>query len=105
MFTPSVLKTESGYEMWYSGWRNFADQHMGYATSPDGVVWTKSLENPVLEAPGGWTLQIVSPSVMVRDDQYRMWFQGWLGFVGEASKGHLRSICCFSKTIQTLSGI
>jgi hypothetical protein len=38
MFTPSVLRTETGYEMWYSGWEYGSDQHIGYATSGGDVA-------------------------------------------------------------------
>ncbi|HEV7924495.1 MAG TPA: glycosyl hydrolase family 65 protein, partial [Verrucomicrobiae bacterium] len=44
---PVVLKREDGYHMWYTGQ---AQDHsrIGYATSPDGVVWKRMSVKPVL---------------------------------------------------------
>jgi hypothetical protein len=41
----------AGFHMWYG-----ANGQIGYATSTDGVSWTKSISNPVLSlgAPGEW---------------------------------------------------
>lgn len=47
---PSVLRTENGYVMYYTGSRTLADRMIGMATSPDGIIWTKyndpSTNNP-----------------------------------------------------------
>ena len=88
MFTPSVLKTDSGYEMWYSGWRSGGDgQHLGHATSPDGINWTKHAQNPIFREPGTWNGGHVFPSVILDGEQYRMWYQGWTG-PGTAAIGY-----------------
>ncbi len=45
---PSVIVDGSNYKMWYGGYdgTNF---RIGYATSPDGINWTKADDvNPVL---------------------------------------------------------
>lgn len=76
--SPYVLGTEGGYEMWYSGWTVGGGQHIGYASSPDGIEWTRNEDNPVLQSPG-WTNGLIYPSVLRGDDTYRMWFQGWQG--------------------------
>ena len=48
----SVLLSESTYHMWYTGLDSDTyTGHLGYATSTDGVTWTKHTDNPVLE-PG-----------------------------------------------------
>ena len=41
---PEVIRTRSGYKMWYSGTDGpsmLANLRLGYATSPDGLAWTK----------------------------------------------------------------
>jgi predicted GH43/DUF377 family glycosyl hydrolase len=44
------VKIEGGlYKMWYSGTDNIGED-IGYATSPDGVNWTKYAGNPVFSA-------------------------------------------------------
>jgi hypothetical protein len=50
--TPSVTKTPDGvYHLYYSGCKSPCDTGLysiGHATSPDGVVWTKDINNPVI---------------------------------------------------------
>ncbi len=40
------------YKMWYEGYATGGPTQLGYATSPDGLVWTKAAANPVLSAGG-----------------------------------------------------
>lgn len=43
---PNVIYEDGIWKMWYRyGWDN---PEIGYATSPDGITWTKSAENPLL---------------------------------------------------------
>ena len=35
------MKSENIYEMWYVGGNPQGDLGIGYATSPDGIHWTK----------------------------------------------------------------
>ena len=71
----TVLFHENIYKMWYEG-----DGGIGYATSPDGINWTKdSLNSPVLEpGPAGtWDeMEINNASVLVKDNIYHMWYSG-----------------------------
>ena len=44
----SVLKKASGYEMYYTGSDvNFTEHSIGFASSFDGILWTKYASNPV----------------------------------------------------------
>ena len=38
------------YRMWYSGGEQYEPNAIGYATSPDGLEWTKHTKNPVFTA-------------------------------------------------------
>jgi len=67
--------------MWY--WGGDFGVHkfqIGYASSPDGIHWTKdALHNPVLKLgpEGAWDDKVVStPSVLFRDSSYHMWYSG-----------------------------
>ena len=55
---PHVLWDESTklFRMWYSGGEQFEPDAIGYATSPDGLQWTKSEANPIFTPgpPGAW---------------------------------------------------
>ncbi len=76
--SPSVIKTKCGYEMWYAG-ENFStgQQNLGYATSSDGIHWTKYAQNPVL-LTDTWNIQLVFPSVILDANKYRMWYGGFI---------------------------
>ncbi|MEK9179191.1 MAG: alpha/beta fold hydrolase, partial [Patescibacteria group bacterium] len=63
---PFVLKDGSVYKMWYSG-HDTSAWRVGYATSPDGISWTKYAQNPVLQYAD-------SPDVQKTDSGYDMYF-------------------------------
>ncbi len=77
---PHVIKDGDTYAMWYGG--NDADgygQQVGFATSPDGITWSKSGLNPVLERGDitAWDANTASfPSVIKEDNRYEMWYTG-----------------------------
>jgi hypothetical protein len=67
---PRVIKNGTTYEMWYR-----SDRKTGYATSPDGIVWTKYTANPVLsESWDGGGAGV--PTLILDEDTYRMWVSG-----------------------------
>ena len=78
-FDPFVLRENGQYKMWYVGIETTALlSRIGYATSQDGINWTKHQSNPVLE-PGtaSWESAAVShPSVMPYSNGYKMWYSG-----------------------------
>jgi hypothetical protein len=64
---PSVLLEGGVYKMWYDGQRNGA-RHVGYATSTDGVTFTKHPSNPVVLNAGAVDVKKVgSVYVMVAE--------------------------------------
>ena len=89
----SVIKDDDYYRMWYVGMDPGNIQKVGYATSPDGINWTKYMDNPVLNAGGGgaWDGDGVHfPRVLKVGSQYHMWYTGangtwpWLYCIGHA---------------------
>jgi len=65
--------------MWYTGKDALDMRRIGYATSDDGVVWTKYPANPVLDIGnnGAWDYRGVrSTSVLFDGIQYKMWYNG-----------------------------
>ena len=80
---PSVLFDGSTYHMWYQGFDGIKRQ-IGYATSPDGVTWTKSGSNPVLNLgpSGSWdSSELRQPFVILDGELYRMWYTGSNGSI------------------------
>jgi len=77
-YEPAVIFDGTTYHMWYSG-HNGLNARIGYATSPDGITWTKNPANPVLGLglPGSWDDAYVnSPSVFYDGATYHMWYSG-----------------------------
>lgn len=75
--SPAVLYDNGVYKMWYTGvpydWRI----RIGYATSPDGINWTKYPNNPVLNigSPGSWDdFWVAVPAVIKRGNRFEMWY-------------------------------
>ncbi len=51
VLAPHVLKTDSGYVMYYSGTDKSGTQRIGMATSSDGITWTKYNDESTAEKP------------------------------------------------------
>jgi Secretion system C-terminal sorting domain len=82
---PSVVFDGSTYHMWYTcipyynnqkywdGWINIA-----YATSADGINWTKKKDEPVFKiSRSGWdSLFVQTPDVIKIDNIYHMFYTG-----------------------------
>ncbi len=75
----SVLFDGSSYKMWYSGAASFGAARIGYATSSDGINWTKLATNPIMGAgpSGSWDdVTANSPNVVFDGTSYHMWYRG-----------------------------
>lgn len=69
-----ILRESGGYHLWYTGYRKDAadtTRMLGYATSPDGLVWTRYQNNPLLK--GTW---IEDMMVIKSDSVYYMFAEG-----------------------------
>jgi hypothetical protein len=90
---PVVIFDGTTYHMWYTGkdvWQgDFEDgSAIGYASSPDGIAWTKHGGNPVVEAITGYAY---TSAVVFDGSTYHMWYTYWDGaltdYVGYAISG------------------
>jgi predicted GH43/DUF377 family glycosyl hydrolase len=73
-----VVRRGDDYHMWYSGQAG-SSSSIGYATSPDGVAWTKVGREPVLPPTQAWEGQAVMCPNVVWDEEravWRMWYSG-----------------------------
>jgi predicted GH43/DUF377 family glycosyl hydrolase len=82
------------YEMWYSGGGQDEPDAIGYATSGDGLMWTKDADNPVFTPDRDihWESYKVTGCQVVRDDNWYVMF--YLGFfdIDHAQIGVARSL-------------
>lgn len=87
---PSVLKIGGIYHMWYTtGMKGPPEVVISYATSPDGIHWTKYRGNPVLRPTAGWekgnswiVSTVAQPSVLWDGRRFEMWYASFLNFGG-----------------------
>jgi len=77
IINPKVIYEDDTFKMWFAGWAGDPGL-IGYATSADGVVWTKH-PDPVLEPEPGsfYDTWVVTGSVIRMNDTLKMWFFGW----------------------------
>jgi beta-1,2-mannobiose phosphorylase / 1,2-beta-oligomannan phosphorylase len=68
-----ILKEGDTYHLWYTGYDGTRDgiRQLGYATSPDGLSWTRFADNPLCR--GQW---IEDMMVVKRGDTYYMFAEG-----------------------------
>jgi len=68
-----ILKEKDGYHMWFTGYRKDKDDtlFLGYASSPDGLNWTRYKHNPIFT--GSW---IEDMMVVKSDSLYIMFAEG-----------------------------
>ncbi len=88
----SVIKSGSTYKMWYSGAHSIeSPKSIGYATSTDGIHWTRYSGNPVFNGiAGSWDEGSVAlPTVLQDGKTLHMWYLGGLdgdaGTIGYAT--------------------
>jgi predicted GH43/DUF377 family glycosyl hydrolase len=77
MLFPCVIHENGQYKMWYAGFNNNGGQ-IGYATSPNGINWTKYGGNPVFTAGNAaWEAgSVLVNAVLYKLGQYTMYYTG-----------------------------
>lgn len=78
----SVIKGPDGnYHMWFSAqeWKGEERIAIGYAVSTNGIQWQQVQDQPVLTGDIGYwdTHSVTSPSVVLINGTYHMWYTGY----------------------------
>jgi predicted GH43/DUF377 family glycosyl hydrolase len=85
---PAILFDGSTWKLWYSGYSESSGLYqIGYATSPNGIAWTKFPGNPILSQgpPGSWDENGPrQATVLFRDGAYHMWYAS-----SDGNRGHI----------------
>jgi predicted GH43/DUF377 family glycosyl hydrolase len=74
-----VIKTVSGFLMWYNAEDGMGIDRIGLATSSDGVSWTRYAQNPVLTegSSSDWDRGSVNEAWVIYDGGlFKMWYSG-----------------------------
>ncbi|MFH0866330.1 MAG: T9SS type A sorting domain-containing protein [Bacteroidota bacterium] len=88
---PSVIKKDGQFEMWYNAFNSIAawdTTFICFATSTDGINWTKYAGNPLLntftppsdttvDKGGPWACDVVYDP---NENNYKMWYETSAGF-------------------------
>jgi hypothetical protein len=79
---PHVIWDEQAklFRMWYSGGEGYEPNAIGYATSPDGLVWTKHPDNPIFrpDRSHAWEQERVTAcQVVIHDGWHYMFYIGF----------------------------
>jgi predicted GH43/DUF377 family glycosyl hydrolase len=76
---PSVIRTASGYVMYYTGW-NGGPFAIGRAESTDGTSWTRNPQGPLLQAGSATDFDnhaVAQPCAVVSGTGVRLWYGGY----------------------------
>ncbi len=82
VMSPWVIKDGSTYKMWYSGSQTGPVWRIGYATSSDGISWTKfdgsETAQSVLDLGAGFDVHDVFHCTVIKNetDYFEMWYTG-----------------------------
>ncbi len=94
---PCVLELPDSFHMFYLGSGIYQGRgpawRIGHATSPDGLHWTKSGDQPVLDIgqPGDWDGgTLLSISVIFRDGKFHFWYAADPGEHGDETKMNIQ---------------
>lgn len=79
---PHVIwdKHENIFKMWYSGGEQYEPDAIGYATSKDGLHWTKWDKNPIFKADPAQSWEqhkVTACQVIERENDYLMFYIGF----------------------------
>ena len=82
LMCPHVIwdEKENVFKMWYSGGEQYEPDAIGYATSLDGLNWTKYENNPVFMADpdNDWEkYKVTASQVLKRETDYLMFYIGF----------------------------
>ena len=107
LISPSVLKTDDGYVMYYHSLDLNGVTHIGMATSEDGIKWAKYDDSTTTETPfansdpvfspnieneEAWDTQHVNqPRVVQTEDGFVMLYRSWTGAQQNQSVGFATS--------------
>jgi predicted GH43/DUF377 family glycosyl hydrolase len=77
---PHVIHEKGLYRMWYSGGEQYEPNAIGYATSRDGINWSKQENNPIFKPDPSLAWEkdrVTACQVIRRDDGYLMFYIGF----------------------------
>lgn len=66
-----ILREPSQWRMWYTGYQPNGQMKLGYATSPDGITWTRHGDRPIYEEH--WVEDVM---VVPHEERYYMFAEG-----------------------------
>lgn len=77
--SPKVIKNTSGYTMSYHGANQSGTLRIGFATSSDGIIWSKDNNNPLVDiaSDSTWDSVAIAPETLIDGlMSLKLWFLG-----------------------------
>jgi len=72
---PTIIAIDGGFQMWYVGLNILGDRAIGFAASPDGLIWEKHTDNPVLSPDTPDETTPDHPTVIRNSPtDYKLWY-------------------------------
>ncbi len=108
---PRAILREAPYDwkMWYEGVSGANRASVGYATSPDGIHWTKYPGNPIMTPSESWEggpSGEISPNTVLKENgMYKMWYHAYDSRTKGRSIGYATSVDGISWTKYTRNPI
>ncbi|WP_455391553.1 hypothetical protein, partial [[Eubacterium] cellulosolvens] len=84
---PFVIFENELYKMWYIGLGTPTYYQLGYATSTDGINWTKHPNNPIMQSSIGYYDGILNMFVIPTEYNYLGWYE-----LGDGTGNNIREI-------------
>ncbi|MBW1895287.1 MAG: hypothetical protein JRI91_16590 [Deltaproteobacteria bacterium] len=96
VYSARVIRENGQYKMWYAGWSPSEKAGgIGYATSPDGINWTKNKLNPVFPAgSSAWEAGALDWFCVlpVQGGGYKMWYTAYNAALTKSGIGYATSV-------------
>lgn len=75
VYLPSVVYDGAIFHMWYTGEGETGNGKLGYATSENGVAWTKHEGKPYFELEGEpYNGEVFAGAILFEGDTFHMWY-------------------------------
>lgn len=90
-----ILFDNNIYKMWFTAVSSDGKGYVFYATSPDGINWSRTLNTPVLSPSSGnkWDNKIVSAGAVLKEGgTYKMFYSGFSDSIGRYQIGFATSL-------------
>jgi len=78
VYGPTVIEHNSSYHMWYTGKSSTGETRILYATSPDGIGWTKHGLSLNYGQVAYEDDSVDNPCILIKEETVNLWYGGYV---------------------------